>query len=107
VVFSPDGRILASASSDHTVRLWDYDTRQPLGLPLTGHTDEVFAVAFSPDGRTLASSGKDENVWIWDVGVTSWIAQACARANRNLTEAEWEHYMAKSVPYHRTCPSVR
>jgi len=38
VVFSPDGHRLATGSYDTTVRLWDTDTGQPLGNPLTGHT---------------------------------------------------------------------
>ncbi|MCX6629884.1 MAG: hypothetical protein NTW28_19880, partial [Candidatus Solibacter sp.] len=53
VAFSPDGKMLARASGDGTVRLWDVARRQPLGDPLRGHYLSVWSVAFSPDGKML------------------------------------------------------
>ncbi|MGI9099945.1 MAG: WD40 repeat domain-containing protein [Solirubrobacteraceae bacterium] len=67
VAFSPDGRTLASASWDETLRLWDLRTHKQLGKPLTGHANRVESVAFSPDGRTLASASTDRTVRLWDV----------------------------------------
>jgi WD40 repeat protein/energy-coupling factor transporter ATP-binding protein EcfA2 len=66
VVFSRDGRTLASAGADGMVRLWDVRARRQLGKPLEGHTSTVTGVAFSPDGRTLASAGEDGVVRLWD-----------------------------------------
>ena len=64
--FSPDGRMLATAGYDHTVRLWDPATGRQL-KSLSGHNDWVSGVAFSPDGKLVASSGKDHVAIIWDV----------------------------------------
>ena len=66
MAFSPDGHRLASASCDNTVRLWNADTGQPIGAPLTGHTDMVISVAFSPDGHRLASGSADDTVRLWN-----------------------------------------
>jgi WD40 repeat protein len=65
VAFSPDGRTLASASSDHTVRLWETASGKELAT-ISGHSDSVNAVAFSPDGKTLASASDDHTVKLWD-----------------------------------------
>ena len=60
---SPDGATLASASWDHTVRLWPLAGGAP--RVLEGHTQNVNGVAFAPDGRTLVSVSYDQSVRIW------------------------------------------
>ena len=75
VAFSPDGTRIASGSDDNTVRLWDADTGQPIGQPLTGHTDTVFSVAFSPDGNRIASGSDDNTVRLWDAATGQPIGQ--------------------------------
>ena len=69
VAFSPDGKTVASGSSDTTIRFLDPANATAQGGPLTGHTSPVSAVRFSPDGKVLASagSGGDERaVRLWN-----------------------------------------
>lgn len=66
VAFSPDGRKIATASQDGTVRIWDTKTGQTVRT-LTGHGGPVWTVIFSPDGRWVASAGYDNSIRLWDL----------------------------------------
>ena len=68
VAYAPDGRTLASASWDGTIRFWNARTGRPLGAPLRAEQGKLTALAFSPDGRKLASGGEDGDVRLWDAG---------------------------------------
>jgi WD40 repeat protein len=70
IAFSPDGRLLASGSSDGSVRVWDVEAGREIDTPPLGHTLVVTGVAFSPDGKQLASVGMDRTVRVWDT--TDW-----------------------------------
>ena len=73
VAWSPSGQLLATASSDRTVRIWDGDSGREI-LVLHGHNDWVREVAWSPDGRGLATASSDRTVRIWNPDTASQLA---------------------------------
>ncbi len=65
VAWSPDGKRLATASSDRTVRIWDTEAGSELAV-LHSHDDWVRGVAWSPDGQRLATASRDHTARIWN-----------------------------------------
>jgi WD40 repeat protein len=65
VVFSPDGKRLATAGADGTAKVWDAITGREL-LTLSGHTGELTEITFSPDGTHLATSSMDSTAKLWN-----------------------------------------
>ncbi len=66
VVFSPNGHLIASGSTDRTVCLWD-SVSGSHKRTLAGHQAPINSVAFSPDSRLLASGSDDKTIRLWDV----------------------------------------
>lgn len=90
LAFSPDGKILASASGfmdkDKSVRLWHVKSGE-LIRTLVGHTSGVNTVAFSPDGNRIATGSHDQSICVWE------LAQ-----NRNLGETPIPAWARKLIP---------
>ena len=63
VSYSPDGQLIASASSDNTVKIWQRNGK--LLKTLSDHTDTVLDVEFSPDGKLIASASQDNSIKLW------------------------------------------
>src|SRR6266851_4423446 len=106
VAFSPDGKTLASASDDKTVKFWDVSARQEKAT-LRGHDRSVVAVAFSPNGKTVASGDTHGALKLWDLGEKlaseanppsqtisahdGWIfSLAFSRDGKTLASASWD-----------------
>ena|SRR5215813_11013259 len=96
--------MVVTGSSRGAIQLWDVASRQTLGAPL--QTSGVTTFAFSPDGTWLFLGSNGGYIWVFDVSPAFWVARSCPLANRNLTFAEWQHYVGSDVPYHRTCPNL-
>jgi len=141
VALSPDGRMLASAAQDETIRFYDLVAGRPVGDGVPIPSGGIDQLSFGEDGTTLvATDGKQTflldtasrallgepipgrgvagpdggiaflgdggTLHVWRHDPSSLVAQACARANRNLSRQEWERFVGPSRPYHQTCPHL-
>jgi WD40 repeat protein len=78
VAWSPDGKRLATVSSDHTVKVWDAETGKEL-LTLSGYSGSVYVVARSPDGERLATASEDGTVQVYAIGIRNLMARQARR----------------------------
>jgi WD40 repeat protein/predicted Ser/Thr protein kinase len=67
--FSPDGKLVLTASKDKTAQLWQVSSGKPVG-PRLHHQDIITSVGFSPDGRFILSGSEDKTARLWEVAST-------------------------------------
>ncbi len=109
IVFDHARKFMATASSDKSVRLWNYDVLTEQPIVLSGHADWVQTAVFSADDEQLLAGmhGNVENsaetIHAWPTRIETMSGLLCSEVTRNLTEDEWATY-APGLDYEITCP---
>jgi WD40 repeat protein len=106
--YSPDGKYLTSGDSLGKIKLWDMTTHKAMEISLPGEIEEgvtIYGLSFSHDGHTLVVVLNDGRIVKWDFDLKSLQTRACQRANRNLTQEEWQRFFGDE-PYQATCPDL-
>jgi WD40 repeat protein len=88
VVFSPDGRLVVTASADGTARVWDAALGSSRG-ELRGHSGSVNSASFSPDGKFIVTAGSDATVRLWDAGRFEQVRQIGGAYPKPVLSAEY------------------
>jgi WD40 repeat protein len=102
--FSPDDKYLATSSLDGTVQLWEFNKFNEQPYVLKDHESWVLSISFSPDGKYLVtSSNQEDRLLIWPVQPGNIANRLCNYLSRNMTEQEWNTYVAEDIPYQKTC----
>ena len=104
--FSPDGKRLATASLDSTIRLWDVEHPEREPIVLTGHNGWIWAVDFTSRGQRLISGGADRTVRSWPTQIEPLAAGICQRVKRSLTAQEWREYTTGDIPLEQACSAA-
>ena len=94
LAFNPSGKVLASASTDLTIKLWNLETKSSIKT-LKGHEHEVSGLAYLPTGDFLLSCSRDSTIRVWDTqsgfclttlkdGHSEWIRRIAVNESRSL-----------------------
>jgi WD40 repeat protein len=100
---SPDGNYVA-ITSGRLVIVWRLSDRQKVGWMT--HDASVTSVVFHPMAPWLASGSEDGSIRFWSFDTPTLVWDACQLLHHNLTEAEWNQYIAGAEPYRKVCPAL-
>jgi WD40 repeat protein len=95
VEFSPDGSIYATASTDHSIKIWESETCREIKT-LKGHTTGILAVSFSPDGNKLVSSDEDDLI-VWDIKTGAILLKIDDESSSTIEFISDKNYLTGSV----------
>jgi WD40 repeat protein/energy-coupling factor transporter ATP-binding protein EcfA2 len=109
--FNHAGTFMASASKDHTVRLWNFRQLNQQPILLSDH-DWAWSVAFTPDDSQLmvgintvrqTAKGVDQTIHAYPTDFEVMKDILCGKVTRNMTQEEWDIFVAEDLPYEKTC----
>ena len=105
IAFSHSGNEIATASFDHSVRIWSLDnlTKQP--IILNDHDDWVWSVSFNHNDNYLLAGCRDNLIRTWLLDIDKMAEMICDdnKLDRNFSKKEWEDYVAADIDYECTC----
>jgi WD40 repeat protein/ABC-type oligopeptide transport system ATPase subunit len=106
VEFSPDGKLLASASSDQRVQMWVLDFPEDLPIVMDNNNGFIWDITFAKGSDYLIAACHESEIRVWPTDPDFLAQQVCPKLTRNMTEDEWNRYVGKDIDYEGTCKNI-
>lgn len=104
--FSPNDKMLASASFDRTAQVWYTDKLNEQPTVLNDHEDWVWTVAFSPDNEKIIVGCVDNLLRVYPTRSKVMAEEICSMLDRNMTQNEWNRFVASDIERVQTCKNI-
>ena len=105
--FNIDDNQMATSSLDGTVRIWDCTNLNNQPIELTDHESWVLSIAFTPDGKKLVtSSNQKDRIIVWYTKIDYIAEDLKTRITRNMSNEEWNVYVAEDIEYEKTLANI-
>ena len=106
LAFSDDDKLMASASWDRSVQIWETNALSKQPVRLKDHTYWVNAVAFNPNGEEVITACADNVIRKYTTDPNELAKQMCDKISRNMSQYEWNRYVAEDIDYEKTCEEL-
>ena len=106
VEFSPDGLLLAGAGYDKKLLMWVVDHEDDLPIHMDFNEGNIWRIAFAEGSDYLIASCNNGEVRVWPTDPRVLAEQICPKLKRNMTQEEWDTYVANGIGYETTCKSL-
>ncbi|MEM6361303.1 MAG: High-affnity carbon uptake protein Hat/HatR [Bacteroidota bacterium] len=106
IEFSADGRFIATASKDKTVKLWNRKEPNTQPINLKDHPTWVWTITFSPDNNQILAGTQESVVRSWPTTIEAMSDEICGQIDRNLSKDEWTLFVSEDIEYEKTCENI-
>ena len=100
--FSSDDKLLASASSDNSAKIWQSNNLNIEPIILKDHESWVLSLAFSFDDKELVTACSGSDIKKWEIRARTMAQNLLSRLPRNMTQNEWNTYVGNDIPFKNT-----
>jgi hypothetical protein len=106
VEFSPDEKLLASASSDKRLQLYVLDSPEDLPVVMENNNGFIWDIEFTKGSDYLVAACSESEIRVWPTEPALLAKEICPKLTRNLTEDEWLKYVGSEITYETTCSGI-